>query len=129
MSALEKTMARFECRILVVDDNRDHTDSTALMLHLMGHHVERAYDGENAIELAKLFAPDIVLLNLAMPKITGVMVAQAIRQGERGNLVHLVALTGFAREEDRLLTRAAGFDAHLVKPVSPDDDCGRYVHQ
>jgi len=67
-----------------------------------------------------LFAPDIVLLNLAMPKITGAMVAQAIRQGERGNLVHLVALTGFAREEDRLLTRAAGFDAHLVKPVSPD---------
>jgi CheY-like chemotaxis protein len=61
-----------------------------------------------------LFAPDIVLLNLAMPKITGVMVAQAIRQGERGNLVHLVALTGFAREEDRLLMELTRFRGQLT---------------
>jgi len=113
-------MPGFECRILVVDDNRDHTDSTAIMLESIGHHVERAYDGGTAIEVAKVFAPDIVLLNLAMPKITGVMVARAIREAEGGHLVHLAALTGFGREADKVLTRAAGFDAHLVKPVSPD---------
>jgi CheY-like chemotaxis protein len=105
------------CRILVVDDHRDSTDSMAMLLQMMGHEVQSAYDGFTAIRLAKEFQPDIVLLNLAMPGLDGLAAARAIRKTEAGHLIHLVAVTGWGRKEDEELTRHAGFDAHLLKPV------------
>jgi CheY-like chemotaxis protein len=89
------------CRILVVDDHRDSTDSMAMLLQMMGHEVHSTYDGSTAIRLAKEFQPDIVLLDLAMPGLDGLAVARAIRKAEAGHLIHLVAVTGWGRKEMR----------------------------
>jgi len=113
-------MTKLVCRILVVDDDADTTDSTAVLLLAMGHEVKSCYDGFTAIRLAKEFQPDIVLLDLAMPGLNGLEVAHALRQAEAGHLIHLVAVTGYGNKEHQELTRAAGFHAHLTKPVDSD---------
>jgi PAS domain S-box-containing protein len=104
-------------RLLVVDDNVDAAASQAALLRVLGHEVEVAYDGETALEKARSFRPEIVLLDLGMPGMDGYEVARRLRASEAGRELKLVAQTGWAQEEDRRRTREAGFDAHLAKPV------------
>lgn len=103
-------------RILVADDNRDSAASLALLLELMGHQIEVAYDGLDAVNKADTFCPDVILLDIGMPELNGYDAARRIRDVRKEGY-KLVALTGMSKEEDRQLSMQAGFDAHLVKPV------------
>lgn len=104
-------------RILVVDDNRDAADSTGTLLLLWGHQVRVAYDGASAVAIAREYRPDVCLLDLGMPQMDGYQVADALRRDSALAGLRLVAMTGFDAEADQQRSRAAGFDAHLVKPV------------
>src|SRR5438067_1102716 len=104
-------------RLLLVDDNVDAASTQAALLRILGHEVEVAYDGEAALEKAREFRPEIVLLDLGMPGMDGFEVARRLRASKEGRRVKLVAQTGWGQEEDRRRTREAGFDAHLAKPV------------
>lgn len=104
-------------RILVVDDNQDAAHTMAMLLRLDGHHVETAYDGPEALEAASRFRPDVILLDLGLPGLTGFEVARRLREQTETRDVRLIALTGYGQEEDRRQTQEAGFDSHLVKPV------------
>ncbi len=106
-------------RILVVDDNRDSVVSLAQMLELMGHRVHTAEDGLAAVETAALVQPNVVLLDIGMPKLNGHAAARQIRSGPGGGEVTLVALTGWGQKEDKRMAAEAGFDHHLTKPVDP----------
>jgi len=106
-------------RILVVDDNRDGAASLARVLELSGQHTRVAADGLSALREAEAFRPDVVLLDIGLPKLNGFEVARRIRQQSWGQLVILVAVTGWGQEEHRRESSDAGFDAHLVKPVDP----------
>jgi len=107
-------------RILLADDNRDAAESLAIILRLEGHEVEVAYDGAVALESFALKRPDVVLLDIGMPKINGYEVAKEIRARPEGREVLLIAITGWAQDSDRARSRAAGFDHHLTKPVEPE---------
>jgi CheY-like chemotaxis protein len=102
-----------------VDDLKDSADSLAMMLKTKGHDVRTAYDGLEAVEAAREFRPEIVLLDIGMPRLDGYEAARRIReQCDYGRLV-LIAITGWGHDENRARTRDAGFDHHLVKPVEP----------
>ena len=105
-------------RILVADDNHDAAEALSLQLQLAGHEVRTAHDGVEALAIADTFEPDIVLLDLGMPKMDGYEVARQVRTRPHGRRVKLIALTGWGQQQDRDRTSAAGFDAHLVKPVA-----------
>jgi CheY-like chemotaxis protein len=105
-------------RILVVDDSRDQAQSLGLLLKLLGHDVRTDYDGATALETAKQFKPDIVLLDIGLPKMNGYEVARRIREIPALKNVLLVAQTGWGQEEHRRRSIEAGFDHHFVKPVS-----------
>jgi signal transduction histidine kinase len=104
-------------RILIVDDNRDSADSLAMLLHMLGHEVRTAYDGEDGLHAAQQFSPDIVLLDIGLPRLSGLETAQRMRRdlGLRDAL--LIAMTGYGQDEDKRRSQEAGFNAHLVKPV------------
>jgi CheY-like chemotaxis protein len=104
-------------RILVVDDNQDSAQSLAMLLKLTGHETRVAYDGLGAVEAAQSFRPDLVLLDLGLPKLSGFEACRQIRDQTWGKRTMMVALTGWGQEEDRCRSRDAGFDDHLVKPV------------
>jgi len=106
-------------RILVVDDNVDAADSLRMVLEMQGpHNVRVAYDGEAGLAAAREFRPDVALLDIALPKgIDGYEVARRLRGSPGLERTALVALTGYGRPEDRQRSDAAGFTAHLVKPV------------
>lgn len=104
-------------RILVVDDNRDAAASLATLLNLTGSETRTAYDGLEAVEAAAAFRPDVVLLDLGLPKLDGYDVCRRIREQPWGKDMVLVALTGWGQEEDRRLSRDAGFNHHMVKPI------------
>jgi PAS domain S-box-containing protein len=106
-------------RVLVVDDSRDAAASLAMMLSLLGHDTRTAYDGLDALDLAATFRPEVVLLDIGMPKLNGYEVARRIRQEAWGKHMVLVACTGWGQDEDRRRSRESGFDLHLVKPVDP----------
>jgi CheY-like chemotaxis protein len=105
-------------RFLVVDDNTDSAESLALLLRVLGNHAETATSGERALEIAPRLRPDVVLCDLAMPGMSGFETARRLRamEGRTGRL-KLVALTGYGASEDRRLSREAGFDEHLIKPI------------
>jgi PAS domain S-box-containing protein len=105
------------CRVLVVDDNRDSAASLALLLKLSGHETETAHDGLAALEAVKTFRPDVVLLDIGLPKLDGHEVARRIRQQPGGKDVVLVALTAWCQDEDRRKSKEAGFDQHMTKPL------------
>ena len=109
-----------KCRILVVDDNEDATVSLAMMLEIIGHEVYTAHDGETGVKLAKKWQPNIILMDLGMPRMNGYEAARHIRQETWGTRIILVALTGWGADDDRRKTQDAGFDRHLVKPVEPN---------
>jgi signal transduction histidine kinase/ActR/RegA family two-component response regulator len=108
-------------RILVADDNSDAVEALALQLRLAGHEVRSANDGLEALEVAEAFAPQVVLLDLGMPRMDGYETAREIRRKWWGKSATLVALTGWGGQQDRQKTTDAGFDAHLVKPVTEFD--------
>lgn len=107
-------------RILVADDMTDCAESLALLPRMTGNAVETAHDGLAAVEIAERFRPEVVLLDIGMPKLNGYDACRRIREQPWGRNMVLVALTGWGTEEDRRRTEEAGFDAHLVKPVDPD---------
>ena len=107
-------------RILIVDDNRDALESLAALMEMAGHIVATAGDGEAAIEAARAFRPELILLDLGLPKLDGYEVVRLIRREPWGANVVLVALTGWGQDTDRRRTRATGFDLHLVKPLDMD---------
>ena len=104
-------------RFLVVDDNRDGADSLAELLTRTGAVTRTAHDGEDAVRAAADFRPDVILLDLGLPKLNGYEACRAIRATPEGKEIVIVALTGWGQEEDRRRSIAAGFDGHLVKPV------------
>ena len=106
--------------VLVVDDNRDSAESLSLLLQILGNSVSSAYDGEQALEMANELKPDVVLLDIGLPKLDGYEVAKRIRLETWGHNAILIAITGWGQAEDKALSRDAGFDHHLVKPVDPD---------
>jgi CheY-like chemotaxis protein len=113
--------ARVSKRVLVVDDNRDAADSLAVLLRLHGHEVRVAYEGPAALAASAEFGPDLVLLDLGMPGMDGYEVARRLRQSPAFAGRVLAALTGWGQEADRMRTREAGFDHHLVKPADPGE--------
>jgi PAS domain S-box-containing protein len=119
-AGLEARRAPWRRRILVVDDNRDSSESLAILLQIMGHEVHIAYDGPNALESARTHHPDTVLLDIGLPGMSGHTVARRMRQELHMTGTLLVAMTGWGQEEDRKRSREAGFDHHLVKPVEPN---------
>jgi PAS domain S-box-containing protein len=104
-------------RILIVDDNRDAANSLGLLLKLLGHEVRQTYDGRQALEVAAEFLPEVVLLDIGLPGMSGYAVAAEMRAQPALQQVRLVALTGYGSDDDRHRSRAAGFHDHLVKPV------------
>jgi CheY-like chemotaxis protein len=108
-------------RILVVDDNPDTADSLALLLQMTGNETHVARDGLAALEAAAKFKPDVVLLDIGLPKLNGYDVCRRIREQPWGKDTVLIALTGWGQDEDRQKTTDAGFNGHLVKPVGYAD--------
>jgi len=115
-----EAQAPIACRVLVADDNRDAAESLADLLRELGADVSLAYDGEQAVELARVIQPDLALVDIGMPKLDGYQVAQCIRSEAGARALRLVALTGWGQDDDRRRARAAGFDEHLVKPAELD---------
>jgi signal transduction histidine kinase len=107
-------------RILIVDDNLDALESLAALLEMAGHEVLTAPDGEVALALAARSKPEVVLLDLGLPRLDGYEVGRRIRAEPWGRNIVLVALTGWGQAEDRRRTHEAGFDSHLVKPLNLD---------
>jgi len=108
-------------RILVVDDNVDAAQTLQDLLELWGHEVRVAYEGEAALEIAAGYLPEVLLLDIGLPGLDGYEVARRLRGEPRFRNTLLIALTGYGQADDRRRSRAAGFDAHLVKPVNPDE--------
>ena len=106
-------------RILVVDDNHDSALSMAMMLQIMGHDTRTAHDGESAVSTAETFLPEVVLLDIGLPKLNGYEVAQRIREKTWGQSMYLIAVTGWGQDEDRQRSSEVGLNLHMVKPVEP----------
>ena len=115
--AQSATVAR---RILIADDNEDAAVSLSILLQWMGHETRVVCDGLAALEVAEEFQPDVLILDLSMPKLDGYEAARRISERPWARSVLLVALTGWAQEADRARGRQAGFHHHLVKPVDPE---------
>jgi CheY-like chemotaxis protein len=107
-------------RILIVDDSADGAESLAMLLRLSGHETHKAHDGVEALEASERLRPDVVLLDIGLPQLSGYEVCRRLRREPWANGVVLVAMTGWGQDEDRQQSRDAGFDAHMVKPVDHD---------
>jgi len=107
-------------RVLVVDDNHDAVETLAMLLGLWGHDVRLAADGPSAVETAAAHRPDVVLLDISLPGMSGYEVAERLRANPELRETVLVAMTGYGQAEDKKETSEAGFTLHLVKPVEPD---------
>ena len=105
----------------MVDDNEDAAETLAVMLRVSGHDVRTAHDGQQALDVAPSFAPDIVMLDLGMPNLDGYETAARMRAEPWGHRLPLLALTGWGQPRDRQRTFEAGFNAHLVKPVDRNE--------
>ena len=108
-------------RVLVVDDNKDGADSLAMLLKVSGHQVYTAHDGLEALAAVSRLHPDVVLLDIGLPKLNGYEVCRRIRKEPWGAAITIIALTGWGQDEDRKKSTEAGFDAHLVKPVRQEE--------
>ena len=113
----DPAVAATALRILVVDDNRDAADMLAMFLQIDGHETHTAHDGVEAIEETTRLQPDLVLLDIGLPRLNGYEAGRRIREQHPGGRPVLVALSGWGQDEDRRRSQEAGFDAHLVKPV------------
>jgi CheY-like chemotaxis protein len=107
-------------RVLIIDDNKDAADTFALLVRIWGHECRRVYDGSEAVKISSAFRPDVVFLDLGMPKIDGFAVARQLRPQLLHTGAMLIAVTGYADREHRLLCEQAGFAQFLPKPVDPE---------
>jgi CheY-like chemotaxis protein len=108
-------------RILIVDDNEDAAESIADLLRDLGNEIETAYDGPAALRIAKVFKPEVCLVDIGLPAMDGYELARRLRESQdlaRG--ARIIAVTGYGQDADRERSRQAGFDSHLVKPVNLD---------
>lgn len=116
---IERLLPSQELRILIADDNQDACATLASLLELMGYCVRQAHDGQAAVNETADFDPQVVLLDIGMPKLNGYEACRQIRDQTGGATRIIVACTGWGQAEDRLRSDEAGFDQHLVKPVDP----------
>ena len=107
-------------KILVVDDNVDSAESLALLLAMGGHETHVAHDGPTAMDAAAQLLPDVMLLDIGLPRMDGFEVCRRVRQEPWGRTMGMVALTGFGQDRDRVESESAGFDRHMVKPIDYD---------
>jgi CheY-like chemotaxis protein len=107
-------------RILVVDDNRDTADSFAVLLKLWGHETRRAYDGESVLQQALAFLPQVILLDIGLPKMDGYEVAKRLRQFQQLAGVRIAAITGHVTAADVQKCKDFGFDWHFSKPIDTE---------
>ena len=119
-AAQEKTAARQQpLRVLIADDDRDGALTLGTLLELEGHEVRTVHGGQEALDLAREFRPDVVLLDIGMPKITGYEAARRLRLRYGNDCPVLVAITGWKQASDKILASLAGFDHHVAKPYEP----------
>ncbi|HEY2106429.1 MAG TPA: response regulator, partial [Candidatus Binataceae bacterium] len=104
-------------RVLIVEDNADARESLRMILELSGHEIYEAEDGPGGVEQALALRPDMALIDIGLPSLDGYEVARQIRSAPAGREIFLIALTGYGQPRDRQQASAAGFNAHLVKPV------------
>jgi len=116
----ERVEASAGRRVLIVDDNRDSADSLAMLLEITGNQTYMAHDGEEALEAIEQHRPEVVLLDIGLPKLTGHEVCRWLRAKPWGQDIVVIALTGWGQEDDRRKSEEAGFNGHLVKPVDYD---------
>jgi len=107
-------------KVLIADDNRDAADSLAVLLSVSGYEVFVAHSGRNALQSALRERPEVMILDIGMPDLTGLQVARGVRRQRWGQSVLLLALSGWDQPKDREDSRDAGFDLHLAKPASVD---------
>ena len=107
-------------KVMVVDDNHEAANSMGMLVEAFGHEVRTAFDGEEAFVVARAFHPDVMLLDLSMPRMDGYEVCRRMRLQPWGTKITMVAVTGWGQAEARTKTALAGFDLHFVKPVAPD---------
>jgi CheY-like chemotaxis protein len=105
--------------VLVVDDNVDAAETIAMLLRASGYEAHCIYDGPSVLEAAKEYRPDVVVLDIGLPGMSGYEVARALRAEPEFRRTPLVAVTGYGQDEDRRRSQEAGFDYHLTKPVDP----------
>jgi CheY-like chemotaxis protein len=117
---LSNSRGDLQGRILVADDIPDAASSLAMLCEMFGAEVRLALDGVETLEVAESFRPDVILMDITMPKLDGYSAARAIRREPWGKAMTLIALTGWGRSSDMQAARDAGFDGHLLKPVDPD---------
>ncbi len=106
-------------RVLIADDNRDAAESLAMLLQIEGHEVHVVHDGRAAVSAFADFHPEVALLDIGMPELSGYEVAKCVRENVQGQTVTLIALTGWGQERDKEQALAAGFNHHFTKPVEP----------
>jgi PAS domain S-box-containing protein len=116
-------------RVLIADDNLDSAESLAILLQLEGHEVRLASNGREAVSLATQFGPDVALLDIGMPEMSGYEAAAQIRAQLDGQSMMLVAITGWGQEQDKQYAARAGFDHHLTKPIDLAELAGCFAQQ
>jgi DNA-binding response OmpR family regulator len=104
-------------RVLVVDDERDTANSMSALVKVWGHEARVAYNGATALEMAVSYQPDVLLLDIAMPKMDGNQLARKLRHLASNRKLHLIAISGYTDDAHRLVSAMAGFDHYLIKPV------------
>lgn len=113
-------ISSLSCRILIVDDNFDSAESLAVLFQTMGSKTCLAHDGQEALVAIEKYAPEVILLDIGLPKLNGHEVCRRVRSQPWGKDIIIIALTGWSQEQDRRLSEDAGFDGHVVKPVDYD---------
>jgi CheY-like chemotaxis protein len=108
-------------RVLIADDDRDGTVTLGALLQLEGYEVRSVHGGQEALDAAREFRPDAILLDIGMPKITGYEAARRLRQRYGDDCPVLIAVTGWKQASDKILASLAGFDHHVSKPYQPAD--------
>ena len=116
-SAVPTADPRYKHRVLVVDDYPDAAEATCMLFTRLGHCCRQATDGTRALDEVEAFRPDVVLLDIGLPDLSGYEVARALRQAY-GREIYLAALTGWGQPEDRARAIGAGFDQHILKPAT-----------
>jgi CheY-like chemotaxis protein len=111
---------RIPTSVLIVDDNRDAADALAIFLRSAGYAVESVHDGAAALDAAHASWPDVVLLDLGLPRMDGYEVASRLRRTPTSRSTRLIAISGYGQEQDRRRSASAGFEHHLVKPIDYD---------
>lgn len=114
----QPSVPNMKTRVLVVDDYPDSAETASMLLMLYGHECRTAVTGRSALDQAAVFDPDIVILDISLPDMSGYEVARALRARPGGQELYLAAVTGWSQPQDREQAFAAGFDQHVVKPTN-----------